>query len=185
MFSSNPTLFESLAIISLISLTATVISKYVENLYPFHKKQCGDGLCPTLPILIVRFIHYFVNFLLVLYLPFFSPKFDLYYLIGYSFIVLHWIILNDCYLSNLEISLYDNRSELGSNSLLHPHFRVFVGDNTDYVVFSQILVMTVSFIYVLMRMKNTYFKFLFGLIIMIIQFNVVLKGRIENWLKKK
>ena len=184
MFASNLTLLESLGYITVISAVSTIVSKFVENAYPFHKKKCGDELCPTVPILTVRFIHYFVNFLLILYVPFFSPKFDLYYIIGYSFIVLHWIILNDCYLSNLEISLYGKDTQMGTNSLLHPHYRVFVGDNTDYLVFIQILIMTASFVYVLMRMKNSSFKLLFGLIILIIQFNTVLQGRIDKCFKK-
>ena len=164
---NEPTLVQSFGAIFIISLVVTIISNYVENLSPFHKTKCGDGMCPSYNILFVRFVHYFINFILILYVFFFSKKYDVYYIILYSIIVIHWIVLNDCYLSNLEISLYNDKhdkhdsTEIRTNTLLHPHYRVFVGDNTDYIVLIQILVMTSIFLIILNRMDNKYFKILF------------------------
>jgi len=181
MFANSPSLLESFSIVATISLIVTIISKFTENIYPFHKKECGNGLCPTMDILLIRYIHYFVNFLLVFYILFFSAKYDIYYIIGYSIIILHWLIFDDCILSNWEMSLYNTNTTLGENSLLHPHFRVFVGDYTDYIVLVQILIMTIAFVCIIYRMKNTHFKLLFGALLLIIQFTVVFKSRIKEW----
>lgn len=182
MVGRNLSLLESTGVVLVLSFIATVISKYVENTYPFHKKKCSNDICPTLGILSVRFLHYFITFLLLAYIPLFNPTYDIYYIILYACIILHWVIFDFCYLSNLEISLYEDNVSIGDHTLLHPHLRVFAGDNTDYIVFMQLIVMTLSFLYILYRMDPHPFKILFGITLLVIQFTVVIKSRMHTFL---
>jgi len=180
MVGRHLSLLESTGIVLVLSFIATVISKYVENAYPFHKKKCSNDICPTLGILSIRFLHYFTILFLVMYIPLFNPIYDIYYIILYACIVLHWIIFDDCFLSNLEISLYDDDVSIGEKSLLHPHLRVFARDSTDYIVFFQILFMTLSFLYIIYRMDPLPFKILFGITILVIQFTLFFKSRMHT-----
>ena len=176
----NRSLFTSIMIITILSLIFCYVSKCVENMAPFHKKYCEKNvLCPTFPILGVRFLHYFATFYFCLYYFFFNTKYDLYYLILYTLLVLHWLITNDCVLSNWEMSYYSKKQELGKTPLLHPHFRVFAGSLTDYVIMFQGIFMTASFILVIKRFKFNHYEYLFGSTVLFLQSYLMLKDRIK------
>ncbi len=184
----NVTLFQSVGLIVALSFAISFISKFIEMKAPFHKKHCGeDGvLCPTMPILVVRFLHYLTTFFYSLYYFIFNEKYDLIYLCLYVGLILHWLIINDCILSSWEMYYYDKEKRLGDTGLLHPHLRVFVGDSTDYIIFFQIILMTMSFILVINRLKTVYYPYLFGATVIILQMYMVLKDRIEiafDWSK--
>ena len=175
----NITLFRSIFILVAMSLIATIVSKYVENIKPFYKKYCAKNvLCPTFNILFVRFIHYFMSFYFVFYYFIFSSRYDLYYVIFYALLVFHWLLTNDCILSNWEMSYYNTKQSIGKTPLLHPHFRVFGRDYTDYLVLVQGLLMTYSFVMVLTRSNYKHFNFLFGIVIVFLQGYLMLKDRI-------
>ena len=113
MFNGNKNIHftTSILILLLLSSIFTIISKYVENLFPFHKKYCGinysdNDLCPTNNILFVRFIHYFVAFYFIFYYFIFSKNYDLFYIILYVLLIFHWIVSNKCALSEWEMN-YD------------------------------------------------------------------------------
>ena len=176
----NTGLFTSILIIVIVSLIFCYLSKCVENFAPFHKKFCEKNqLCPTMPILAVRFLHYFATFYFCLYYFLFNTKYDLYYLCLYTILVLHWLITNDCVLSNWEMSYYSNKQELGKTPLLHPHFRVFAGKLTDYVIMMQGIFMTASFILVIKRFHFKYYNYLFGATVLLLQSYLMLKDRIK------
>jgi len=184
----NVTLLQSIGLIVALSFGISFISKFIEMKAPFYKKHCGEegGLCPTPPILAVRFLHYLTTFFYSLYYFIFNEKYDLIYLCLYVGLILHWLIINDCILSSWEMSFYDNQKSLGDTGLLHPHLRVFVGDSTDYIIFFQIILMTVSFILVINRLKTAYYPYLFGITVLILQMYMVLKDRIQvafDWSK--
>lgn len=173
-------LFYSLSILIIISFIITFISKNVENFAPFHKKYCEKNkLCPTYPILFVRFLHYFATFYFCLYYFIFNTKYDLYYLCLYAILVLHWLFTNDCVLSNWEMSYYSDKQTLGETPLLHPHFRVFAGKLTDYIIMFQGILMTISFILVIKRFNYKYYNYLFGALVLILQSYLMLKDRIS------
>lgn len=178
-------LFYSVSLIVVVSLILSFISKIVEMKAPFHKKYCGEEtLCPTVSILFVRFVHYITSLFFTLYYFIFNEKYDIYYLCLYVLLILHWLFANDCILSNWEMYFYNQKSTLGETGLLHPHLRVFVGDSTDYIIFFQIIVMTVGFVLVIHRFKTPYYGFLFGATVIILQMYMVLKDRIQimrNW----
>ena len=180
----NRSLFMSLLILVIMSFILSFLSKHVENFAPFHKKYCEKNvLCPTYPILFVRFLHYFATFYFCLYYFIFNTKYDLYYLILYALLVLHWLITNDCLLSNWEMSYYSKKQELGKTPLLHPHFRVFAGTFTDYVIMFQGIFMTISFILVIKRFNFKYYNYLFGAAVLILQSYLMLKDRITFFKK--
>lgn len=177
----------SILILVGISLFATYISKIVENKYPFYKKYCGNELlCPTTNILFVRFLHYISTFYFVLYYLVFDSKYDFYYLLLYVSLIMHWIITNDCLLSNWEMFYYNENQELGTDTLLHPHIRVFIGDYTDMLILSQGLMMIITFLLVLFRYKNQsidtkllmFSKFIIGITVIGTQSYSMLKDRI-------
>jgi len=176
----NVSLFNSLGILVIASLGLTIISKFVENIEPFHSKFCGkDILCPTMPILAVRFIHYFATFYFCFYYFIFNTKYDLYYLCIYVLLILHWLVTNDCVLSNWEMSYYSETQKLGETPLLHPHFRVFVGNFTDYIIMFQGIFMIISFILVIKRFKFNYYNYLFAGTALLLQAYLMLKDRIK------
>jgi hypothetical protein len=186
----NVTLLQSVGLIVVLSFAISFISRFIEMKAPFHKKYCGEdgGLCPTMPILVVRFLHYLTTFFYSLYYFIFNERYDLIYLCLYVGLILHWLFMNDCVLSNWEMSFYEKENRLGETGLLHPHLRVFVGDSTDYIIFFQIILMTVSFILVINRLRTTYYPYLFGVTVLILQMYMVLKDRIEiafDWSKVK
>ena len=43
---------------------------------------------------------------------------EIYYLILYVSLIFHWIITNDCILSNWEMSYYEKKQEIGKKPLL-------------------------------------------------------------------
>ena len=94
-------------------------------------------------------------------------------------IVLHWLVTNDCVLSNWEMSYYQDKQKLGETPLLHPHFRVFAGNLTDYIIMFQGIFMTISFILVIKRFNYKYYNYLFGATILILQSYLMLKDRIN------
>jgi hypothetical protein len=172
-------LFYSISILIIISFIITFISKIVENFAPFQKKYCEKNkLCPTFPILFIRFLHYFSTFFFCLYYFIFNTKYDLYYLFLYVMLVLHWLVTNDCILSNWEMKYYNYKQKLGETPLLHPHFRVFAGNLTDYIVMFQGFLMTISFILVIKRLNYKYYNYLFGATIIILQLYLILKNRL-------
>ena len=176
----NISLFNSLVILFFLSLTLCFFSKYVENIAPFHKKYCEKNkLCPTYPILCVRFLHYFTAFYFCFYYFIFNTKYDIYYLFLYTILVLHWLVTNDCLLSSWEMSYYSEKQTLGETPLLHPHFRVFAGSFTDYLILFQGILMTMSFILVIRRFKVKYYKYLFASTVLILQSYLMLKDRIS------
>ena len=180
----NVSLFTSLFIVFVISLILCFISKGVENRKPFHKKYCEKNtLCPTYPILCVRFLHYFATFYFCLYYFIFNTKYDIYYLCLYVILVLHWLVTNDCVLSNWEMSYYSKKQTLGGTPLLHPHFRVFAGDFTDYMIMFQGIFMVASFILVIQRFHYKYYNYLFGVTILFLQAYLMLKDRINIFAK--
>ena len=178
-------LFYSVSLIIGISILLSFISKIVEMKAPFHKKYCEEEtLCPTFSILFVRFLHYITSLFFTFYYFIFNEIYDIYFLCLYVVLILHWLFANDCILSNWEMSFYSQNSNLGETGLLHPHLRVFVGDSTDYIIFFQIIVMTIGFILVLNRCKTPYYVILFGATVIILQMYMVLKDRIQimgNW----
>ena len=178
----NVSLMQSVGIIVVLSFMLSFISRFIEMKAPFHKKYCGenDELCPTMPILVVRFLHYMTTFYFSLYYFLFNESYDLIYLCLYVGLILHWIFANDCVLSNWEMSFYQNEKRLGETGLLHPHLRVFVGDFTDYIIFIQIIIMTLSFILVIHRLKTVYYPYLFGGTVLILQMYMVLKDRLPE-----
>lgn len=173
-------------LIIMVSMVLVFISKFVEIKTPFYKKYCDKDekiLCPTYPILLVRFIHYFTSVFFSGYYFIFNGKYDIYYLILYAGLIIHWLVADDCLLSNWEMAFYHTGTEtdkynLGETGLLHPHLRVFMGDWTDYLIFIQICLMTASFILVIHRLKSRYYPFLFGMTILFLQMWLVLKDRI-------
>ena len=180
-------LINSIIILIGVSLFATFISKIIENKYPFYKKYCGDEiLCPTTNILFVRFLHYISTFYFVLYYLVFDSKYDSYFLLLYISLIMHWIITNDCLLSNWEMFYYNENQELGLDTLLHPHIRVFIGDYTDLLILSQGFIMSITFLIVLYRYKTTItdnnmltlLKFIFGVGVIGTQAFLMLKDRI-------
>lgn len=177
----NTPLFQSIGLIVFLSFAISFISRFIEMKAPFHKKYCGENgeLCPTTSILFVRFLHYLTTFFYSLYYFIFNERYDLIYLCLYVGLILHWLFMNDCVLSNWEMSYYDKEKRLGETGLLHPHLRVFVGDSTDYIIFFQIILMTMSFILVINRLKTSYYPYLFGATVLILQMYMVLKDRIE------
>ena len=180
----NMSLFYSILILLILSLFITVISKNIENFLPFYKKFCDKNiLCPTFEILFVRFLHYVMSLYFIFYYFLFNTKYDLYYLILYVSLIFHWIITNDCILSNWEMSYYEKKQEIGKKPLLHPHFRVFVGNYTDYLVLIQGIIMTFGFILVLKRFDYKYYNYLFGITVIILQTYLMLKDRINIFKK--
>ena len=175
----NISLIYSLSIIVIISFITTIFSKQVENFTPFHKKYCEKNkLCPTYPILFIRFLHYFVTFYACLYYFIFNTRYDLYYLCLYSIVILHWGVTNDCVLSSWEMSYYSDKQKLGETPLLQPHIRVFAGNLTDYIMLFQGIIMTINFVLVINRFNYKYYNYLFGATILIIQSYLMLKDRI-------
>jgi hypothetical protein len=172
-------LIYSLSIIVIISFITTIFSKQVENFAPFHKKYCEKNkLCPTYPILFIRFVHYFVTFYACLYYFIFNTRYDLYYLCLYSIVILHWVFINDCILSSWEMSYYSGKQKLGETPLLNPYLRVFAGNLTDYIILFQGIIMTINFILVINRFNYKYYNYLFGATILILQSYLMLKDRI-------
>lgn len=175
----NITLFQSLLFLFILSFIVSYISKFVENKNPFYKKFCEKNiLCPTYSILFIRFLHYFSTFFLCFYYFIFNTKYDLYYLILYTLLVLHWVVTNDCLLSNLEMSYYSENKTLGDNPLLHPHYRVFAGDYTDYIILIQAILMTMSFLLVIQRFHYKYYNYLFCATVLFLQSYLMLKDRV-------
>lgn len=175
----NNSLFYSFSIIFILSFLLSFFSKFVENTAPFYKKYCEkNNLCPTFSILFVRFLHYFATFFFCFYYFIFNTQYDFYYLCLYTFLIIHWIITNDCILSNWEMSYYSEDQKLGDSPLLHPHFRVFVGDYTDYIILFQAIFMTISFVLVINRFHYKYYNYLFCSTVLFLQSYLMLKDRI-------
>lgn len=176
----NISLSYSLLMLCIASFVLALVSKFVENKTPFHKRFCGKNklLCPTYSILFVRFMHYFSTLYFCFYYFIFNTRYDVYYLCLYTILVLHWLVTNDCLLSNWEMSYYSSKKTLGESSLLHPHVRVFAGNLTDYAIIAQGIIMTISFILVLKRFKFKYYNYLFGATVLFLQSYLMLKDRI-------
>jgi hypothetical protein len=190
----NVSLMFSCSIIAVLSLGFTFFSKQVEHAAPFQQKYCGGGggaegdatemLCPTPQILVVRFLHYYSTFFFTLYYFLFNSRYDFYYLFLYALLIFHWLLTNDCVLSNWEMSYYSENqdetatSSLGESPLLHPHIRVFVGNYTDIVILIQGIVMTIGFIFVISRFQFKYYNYLFAATILALQTYLMLKDRI-------
>ena len=77
------------------------------------------------------------------------------------------------------MSYYSKKQTLGDKPLLHPHFRVFAGNFTDYIILFQGIFMTLSFILVIKRFNYKYYNYLFGATILFLQAYLMLKDRIK------
>lgn len=178
----NVNLLTSVLFVISVSIVLSLISKFVEINSPFHKKYCDKEntvLCPTFPILFVRFLHYTTSIFFSLYYFIFNSTYDIYYLILYVILIYHWLFANDCILSNWELAFYnEGKGNLGETGLLHPHLRVFLGEWTDYLIFFQLLLMTSSFLLVINRLKSKYYPILFAIMVLILQSYLVLKDRV-------
>ena len=165
-------------------------------------------------ILTVRFLHYMTTGFLVLYTVLFDKSYDIYYIFLYVSLIMYWLLTNDCILSNIEMSYYLDGGGIGANSdypehtnatcggggegegkgegsmeieidnRLHPHYRVFAGEYTDWVVILQGVWMAVVFVLVVRRrlrgVCSSWFVFLFCGVVLVLQSYLMLKDRLLN-----
>ena len=193
----RPLLFSFLSLF-FISLFFTILSKRVEDIWPMNVS--GPPLQHTTnvgAILMVRFLHYMTTGFLVLYMVLFDKSYDIYYIFLYVSLIMYWLLTNDCILSNIEMSYYLDRGdrnggdgngegegsmEIEIDNRLHPHYRVFAGEYTDWVVILQGIWMAVVFVLVVRRrlrgVCSSWFVFLFCGVVLVLQSYLMLKDRL-------
>jgi hypothetical protein len=91
----------------IIILFIIVIISYINEINNTKNSKIAD-----IVVLIIRFIHYFVAGILIAYAFVFDEKYDYYYLIFLSFLIIKWLYLQDCILTYLEKKYYHNDVEL-------------------------------------------------------------------------
>lgn len=89
-----------LNLIIFISFIFVIIS-YINELNNTKNNKIADVV-----VLIIRFMHYFVSIILAFYGFIFDEKYDYYYLIFLSFLIIKWLFIKDCILTYLEKRYY-------------------------------------------------------------------------------
>jgi hypothetical protein len=136
-----------------------------------HKRSADTPLSKYLYVLFVRFIHYAITIFICFFVFIFDKKYDIIYILFICTLLLHWIFLDECYLSKVEYDYYkdeneikrlenqrsgDTHSEPGSQkeqktNLIHPYLQIFFKENTDYFILFQGIMTAFNILYIYFR----------------------------------
>jgi hypothetical protein len=126
-------------------------------------------------ILLIRFIHYFITVIICFFIFIFDKKYDIYYVLYFCLLLLHWILFDECFLSKMEheysseiferkhsffpstepspkllIQTYNGEGTRSKKSnLIHPHLEILFKENTDWFILFQAIMMIINITYIL------------------------------------
>lgn len=149
-------------------------------------------------VLFIRFIHYAFTIYMCFYIFIFNEKYDIYYFIFFCLLLLHWIFLDECYLSKVENEYYKKNNENINNlpsqykaisvssksqnqSTTHPYLQIFFKENTDWFILFQGIMMAINISYIIHRSLRMQFIFriLLTLFLVITMIYLMVKDRIN------
>jgi hypothetical protein len=147
------TFFFSFLFIFILAALLTLISVYIElsEIFDFHSLFSSES--SYFYILFIRFVHYFITIKICFFIFIFDKKYDMYYVIYFCLLLLHWILFDECFLSKIEheYSATYKGEETGTKktNLIHPHLDILFKENTDWFILFQAIMMTVNITYIL------------------------------------
>jgi hypothetical protein len=128
-------------------------SRATENPYNIFTEQNVEKT----HVLFVRFIHYAFTLFICFFIFIFDKKYDIYYFVVFCLLLLHWIFLDECYLSKVEND-YFKKNQTGSltnetpqtkQSISHPYLQIFLKENTDWFILFQGIMMAINISYII------------------------------------
>ena len=125
--------------------------------HEFCKKKEYIRFLEKIHVLFVRFIHYAFTLFICFFIFIFDKKYDIYYFVVFCLLLLHWIFLDECYLSKVEND-YFKKNQAGSQtnetsqtkqSISHPYLQIFFKENTDWFILFQGIMMAINISYII------------------------------------
>jgi len=182
-FDKKRPLLYSLTVLFVLSVLLTFLSHVIEKKNKEYKKiGAHDYTTITINVLMIRFVHYFMTFFFVFYYFLFNEKYDFIYLVLYTLLIFHWIVMNDCFLSSLEMLYYKKKI----NGMLSPqYFSIFFGKYTNYLVIIPVVILFIGLIQIIKRLTLEYSKYLLFFIFFIFQSYLMIHDNIKFLLRTK